>query len=449
MNDILLKMMFEHERWEELIVKANEKRINLAVLKQLCDPTVRIRLYNTIKNYQYEICPPHIARIPKDNGDFREVYVNEDVDRIVLTLINNCLNELFSDMIHPCSKAYQKGIGSQEIVVEVSEEICKLDKIRNDGFIGYKADLSKYFDNVKIEIIDSIFDKWEKQLGFELGKEPVITILRKYYHNDLVFDHKKKLIRHYGSLKQGCACAAILANVVLYDIDEALNNMDIIYYRYSDDILMIGKDAEIAKRTLEKMLVKYGLALNPKKVEPIYFDEFFKFLGFNIKDVQITLSRNRVKNLTKEIFKRTLAKPWISPYQAKKNIKNYLYGTGEGYSWATSAFGALQNCDEDLVIINNWIMDCIRLCEIRYNYNKDRKAKGLKPKEIIYSWDDIGGIGVVTNLPDRTLIRGTGHKVKTGKERTQKEIDYYYSIGCLLKTYKISKPIYEACVRGM
>ena len=94
-------------------------------------------------------------------------------------------------------------------------------------------------------------------------------------------------------------------------------------------------------------------------------------------------------------------------------------------------------------------MDCIRICEIRYNYNKERKEKGLKPKKIIYGMDDVGGIGVVTGLPDRTLIRAKGRKVGTAKERTQKEIEYYYSINCLLKCYKLSKPIYEACVRGV
>ena len=447
MRNKLLEMMFEHERWNDLIIKADEKGINLAVLKQLCIPQVRVRLYEAIKTYNYEVAPPHIARIPKDNGEFREVYVNEDIDRIVLTLINDCLSELFADMIHPQSKAYQKGIGFQEVVQNVSKEIINIKT--DDNFIGYKADLSKYFDSVLIEVIDSVFDTWETRLGFELGTEPVITILRKYYHNDLVFDINKELIMHYGSLKQGCACASILANVILYDIDKTLSEMDIIYYRYSDDILMIGKDSIKAKETLEVMLKDYGLHLNPKKVEKLYSDKWFKFLGFNIKGDQITLSKNRVKKLLKEICKETLVKPWISPTQAKANVKRILYGTGDGYSWATSAFNAMQNCEEDVITLNNWIMDCIRICEVRYNYNKERKEKGLKPKKIIYGMNDVGGIGVITDLPDRTLIRAKGRKVGTAKERTQKEIEYYYSINCLLKCYKLSKPIYEACVRGM
>ena len=174
----LLEMMFRHEMWEEMIDKANEKGINVTVVKQMCIPQVRVQLYNRIVNYQYEIAPPHIARIPKDvPGEFREVYVNEDVDRIVLTLINDCLCKLFPEMIHEQCKSYQKGIGCQEVVQTITKEIAKLNKNTNNKFIGYKADLSKYFDSVKIEIIDDVFNIFEKKLGFEIGTEPVITLL--------------------------------------------------------------------------------------------------------------------------------------------------------------------------------------------------------------------------------------------------------------------------------
>ena len=346
----LLEMMFEHSRWVDMIERANEKQINLTVLKQLATPQVRTELYKRILSYQYEIAPPHIARIPKDvPGEFREVYVNEDVDRIVLTLINDCLCELFADMIHPQCKSYQKGIGCQEVVQTITKEISRLTKNKGNTFIGYKADLSKYFDSVRIEIIDDVFDTFERKLGFEIGTEPAITILRKYYHNDLVFNLDGELIEHYGSLKQGCSVASILANVVLYDVDKTLSEMDIIYYRYSDDIVMIGKDARKAKETLETMLQKYGLKLNPRKVEELHSNRWFKFLGFNIKGNMITLSKNRVKKFQKEIVSRTLNKPNITFNQAKENVINYLY-RGE-YCWATSCLGTM-NCQHDLDEMN-------------------------------------------------------------------------------------------------
>ena len=437
MKDKLLERMFDHDVWEQMIDKANEKGINLTVVKQLATPQVRVRLYEAIKNEKYNIAPPHIARIPKDvPGEFREVYVNEDVDRVVLTLINDCICEIFSELIHKQCKSYQKGIGCQEVVQTITKEISKLTKNKNYEFIGYKADLSKYFDSVKIEILDDVFDTFERKLGFEVGTEPVITLLRKYYHNDLVFDVDGNLIEHYGSLKQGCAVAAALANIVLYDVDDTLSKMDIIYYRYSDDIVMIGKDADKAKEKLEIMLKDYGLKLNPKKVEPLYSDVWFKFLGFNIKGDMITLSKNRVKKFQKEIVSRTINKPNITFKQARENVINYLY-RGE-YCWATSCLGTI-NCKPDLDEMNKFIMDCLRAVKVR----ESSKRKGK------ISISKIGGLGVVTNLPDRTILRGTGENVTSNRNKTDKLIENYLSMGCLSNAMKMDKVIYEACVRSI
>ena len=98
----LLKMMFEFNRWQELIDHATEKEIRLDILHEYCFEEKREKLFADILSNQYNIFPPHIARIPKDKpGEFREVYVNEALDRILLTLTNDCLCELFSDMVHP------------------------------------------------------------------------------------------------------------------------------------------------------------------------------------------------------------------------------------------------------------------------------------------------------------------------------------------------------------
>ena len=154
----LLTMMFEFERWQDLLDNATEKGIDLKTIKKLCYPENRAKLFEIIKEDAYNVIPPRIAKIPKDTpGEFREVYVNEDRDRIVLTLINDCLCDLFGDMIHKQCKSYQKGIGTQKIVKEISEEIVKLDK-KVKGRLGYKNDFSKYFDNVKIEVIDNVFN---------------------------------------------------------------------------------------------------------------------------------------------------------------------------------------------------------------------------------------------------------------------------------------------------
>ena len=425
----LLQMMFKTERWQDLLDKKKKKEIDLKTIKELCYPENRMKLYKIISDDQYNIFPPHIAKIPKDTpGEFREVYVNEARDRIVLTLINDCLCELFGDMIHKQCKSYQKGIGTQKVVKEISSEIVKLDKII-DGRIGWKADFSKYFDNVKIEVIDDVFNRMEDRLGVKRGSEPVINLLRRYYHQDLYFDTKGELQHHYQGLKQGCAVASFLANVCLYELDEYMSNKYKIYYRYSDDVVVIDKDTSHVIDEMNAIISKYGVTLNPKKVEPLYSDRWFKFLGFNIKGDMITLSKNRVKKFQREVEKRSIdikkKRKNFTGMQAKRLIVKFLY-EGE-YSWGSSCLGTI-NVEPDLQEMNKFIMDCIRACD----------TGKLK----------VGGLGSVMNLDDRTIMRGRGKNVRANREKIG-YIENYLSVKCLSNNIKMSPVIFEVTVRNM
>ena len=91
------------------------------------------------------------------------------------------LFDLMPEMIHPACKSYQVGIGCGKVVLEVSHTIVNM---KSDGYVGWKSDLSKYFDSVPIQFIDAAFDKVEAKCGHSV----LIDVLRKYYHCGLYFD---------------------------------------------------------------------------------------------------------------------------------------------------------------------------------------------------------------------------------------------------------------------
>ena len=159
--DLLLEKVFSPDKWNEAINTGNDKGIDRATLKKFCLPANRMELKRKLENHEYKITPPHEAQIPKDNGDFRTVYVNTGLDRILLSIINDVIFELCSDMIHQSCKSYQKGLSCGKTVQKVSHKIIEMDT----PVIGVKIDLTKYFDSVPIEYIDSVFDKIEKRTG--------------------------------------------------------------------------------------------------------------------------------------------------------------------------------------------------------------------------------------------------------------------------------------------
>ena len=426
MKDILLEKVFESERWEAAINKGFFKGIDKGELRQLCGPETRVRLAMAILEDNYEIAPPHQALIPKDNGEFRTVYINENIDRIFLSIVNDLLFELCSDMIHPACKSYQKGIGCGKVVQEITKNIKWQKEYENleSKTFGIKADLSKYFDSVPIEFIDNVFD----QLVHKFGDSKIIAILRKYYHTDLCFDPDGNLIKHYQSLKQGCAVASWLADVMLYEIDDHLSELKGMYVRYSDDILYIGRFYDYAMKVLEKNLEIMSMKLNPKKVEYLSYDRWFKFLGFMIKEDQITLSPGRVKTFQKEIEKRSVKNRHVSGKAAIISINRYLYKGDGTYSWATQVLPII-NVERDIDTLNEFVMDCIRACQTG-------KRK-------------IGGLGTITNQKDYMIFRGTGKNVSANRKNTEKEIEGYYSIRCMQKALNICRPVYDTIVREM
>ena len=418
--DILLKKFFEKERWETALEVGVGKGINKGELKKLTSPEVRLAMYNAIVTDNYEIAPPHQAEIPKDNGDMRIVYVNENVDRIFLSIANNLFFELFPEFVHKTCKSYQSGIGCGKIVQEVSRQVVNT----KSNVVGFKADLTKYFDTVPLKYIDEIFDEIE----IKVGKSKIIDIVRKYYHTDLCFDTHGNLIEHYQSLKQGCAVASFLADAVLYHIDEVISKLPGYYVRYSDDLMYIGNEYEMAFRLVKTMLENMEMTLNPKKVEQIYKDKWVKFLGFNIKGSQITLSKSRVKTFQKEIEARTIKQREISMRRAVNQVNNYLYKGDGKYSWATLVL-PIVNVEKDIETLNTFVMDAIRSCAT----NKKK----------------IGGLGSVNDKADYTILRGIGKNVSANRNKTEKEIDGFFTLGCMQNALQTSRSVYETLVRIM
>ena len=434
MEDKLLQMFFEPGRWEYAIAKGIVKDVPKNVLYQLCKPEVRVRMYQAIANGTYEIAPPHVALIPKDTpGEFREVCVNEGVDRVKLSIDNDLLFELMRDKVHPRCMSYLKGVGCGKVVQEASQAIIVASRC-TDGRIGWKADLSKYFDSVPIEYIDGAFDMVEERYGHSA----IIDVLRKYYHSDLYIDTDHTVKEKYRSLKQGCAVASWLADVILYHIDERISAMNVYYVRYCDDILCIGSDAEQAMDALREELEKMRMKLNPKKVEWLDADHWFKFLGSSIRGKDISMSSSRIKKFQKEIEARTVrAKAkgkdgkWhgVSFARALNQVNRYLYhGDGQGHSWATGILGVV-NVRQDIDTLNAFVMDCLRAVHTG-------KTK-------------LGGLGYDKQGKTGCIVRGRGRNVSANRQKTGDTIDGYISLGCMQDAIRTSRAAYDTLVRSL
>ena len=419
MADKILQMFFDIDRWTRAIEKGVVKDIRKDQLIRLTDERTRLAMAEAMMQGKYEISPPHTAQIPKDNGEFRTVYVNEPMDRVILSIANDLLFELMPEMLHPSCKSYQTGIGCGKVVTEASRQIVNAAQ---SGYMGWKSDLSKYFDSVPLRFIDEAFDKVEAKHG----RSALIDVLRKYYHSDLYFDENNQLQSKFQSLKQGCAVASWLADVLLYDLDDELSRMNGYYVRYSDDMLFIGEDYGKAMDVLQKRLEEKTMKLNPKKVEYLTADRWFKFLGFSIKGNHISLSSSRVKTFQKEIERRTIRSPNTSLAKAVNAVNRYLY-KGE-FSWAAQVLPVC-NVRHDLDELNKFVMDCLRAVQTG-------KRK-------------VGGLGYVRDRPGGCIVRGRGRNVRANRAKAGGDIAGYLTLACMQNALQTGRAVYNTLVASL
>jgi len=420
---MLWEMMNDENRCQKIVERSVEKNINPKWISVFYNSQIRNLVYGRIREGTYKIFPPHIGLIPKENGEMRQVYINEPIDRIMLMIINDCLFDAFPEMIHPNCVSYQKGIGTQMVIKKISRRLSKIEEIAiRDGDvkerIGVKMDFSKYFDNVSIECIDGIFEKMKSKLPKD--EHCIIDYLSKYYHQDWYFDENNELRKKYQGLKQGCAVASFLACAIPYDYDVYMSNKYKVYYRYSDDVIVLDSENSKVESETRKIMGRYGVSLNPKKVESIYYDKWIKFLGFELKGSKITLSPARFRNFESTILELTRDRKRKSAF---KSVIRWMY-LGE-HSWASTCLSTI-NCESDINEMEKFVKDAINSSEFKY-----RKLGRLH-----------------TNLTkkDGILFRDKGEKIHKYRKHW---LEGYYTMQCMRNSLTYNKQLFECLGREM
>ena len=375
MDELLKEFRCNAELHGKVVEHLIAKKVPLSQANLFFQPETWEILSDKIETHEYHFSPLIEGYVDKRNGqpmnyesasnrnfeDVRKIYMMTPMDRAVAHMIYLIYYRKFIGMSHEKCVSYKNGIGTSKVAKNLSIEM------QQKGFYeGYKMDIHHYFDDVNMETI-------EKQL-FEMKTGSVLDgLLWELYHDDRVMVNGELIHKHRG-LIQGCAFACLLANLILKDIDEMISNMNVIYYRYSDDIIILGKnkDTEIAKRLIDTTLKAKGLQLHPKKVQKVNArNDWFEFLGFSFKGNTISVSEKTLKNITTEIKTRTMSKTRQAHRPATKrelqkmidDLQWYFFTafakSQENFGMGVYLFGTVNNM-HDLKAIDEYCKDCLR-----------------------------------------------------------------------------------------
>lgn len=356
--DDKLMLFQDKETLQMTIEHCTMKGIPLDEVRNFTEPEFRLRLAKLMLAGKYRIAPPHILLIPKpDSDEKRKVYCNNAMDRIICTQIAHVYNQMYKDRIHPCCVSYQKGLGVPHIVRRISQYI-----VTHPGLTGWKMDIHHYFDAVSEEARDQALEELDSGSCID-------RIVWDYLHDDVILDEHGEVQHVYKGIAQGFAVSPFLANYLLRDMDEAVSRLNVLYYRYSDDLLILGPDADRAKEIVASMLAGKGLQIHPRKCAPVDASTRFTFLGFDICGGDITLSQSSLKRIKKDIRSLTKTRKGQDKrseevlHKVIRQINHKLYVAhivnDKEFGWGEYFLGTV-TVEADIRMLDEYIKDHIR-----------------------------------------------------------------------------------------
>lgn len=267
----------------------------------------------SLRNGEYEPESGYFVYLPKDNLGVRPVCVLSLVDKIVYqaifnkdilgTFIDGQLSNksCFGNRIEndPDNDYYFVYYGNNW------EAFCKAQKDAFDDGYTWKLefDIQQYFENIPVKkLIEAM------RSDFQCKDEKMLELLSAQ-----LIKWSEYTDLHTG-IPQGLYASGVLGNVYLSFLDRYIEDNflkeNIRYFRYADDIVLMGKDKNDVLQTTEKIvskLRKMHLSLNEKtrlvELEDTEEIERMMFIGDYSEEIE-DVPEDEITRISKEI-------PWL------------------------------------------------------------------------------------------------------------------------------------------
>ena len=235
-------------------------------------------------------------------------------------------------------------------------------------YYSYKLDIRNYFNSIDVQILlPSLRELFGDDVCLYEFLKKGLSDLKVYYGGEVICEKK--------GVMAGMPTAAFFANVYLTELDKVFETIpDVIYSRYSDDIIIFAPDQQVlaaAKSILLEYLEMFHLEVNPDKVFETSPGEKWTFLGFSyqdgvidVSDVSLRKLKSRMRRKSRALTRWKKAKgkeDWMAARAFIKYFNRKLYTNDDNHetNWSRWYFPLLTT-DRSLKEIDAYMQDCIR-----------------------------------------------------------------------------------------
>lgn len=296
----LLDKLFDKSSWEKFYAYKSGLRCSKRFKKELrefIDSEAYMAYAENIRTCTDLPLPSRSVISKMSSRKKRTVYKYPYEFNMLLKLLTYLTLRKYDHIYSPCLYSFRPGICAKDAITA----ICRTKDLHS--LYSYKVDVSDYFNSIPVDRICSVLDGTVKDDDKLLHFMKTLLCEESVISGDNIIQEKKGIMA-------GTPIASFYANLYLKELDEYFSERNILYARYSDDIIVFAKDEtgiNEYKTVILDHLDRMGLSVNPEKEVYGKPEDGFTFLGVEVRNGNIDIAPASVVKLKQKMRRKARA----------------------------------------------------------------------------------------------------------------------------------------------